>query len=129
MTSPAHIPRGVVSDGLLLQVDTTNVLQIRDVLVAQIDSMKRALTRAERQLSLGPCGDDPISLRAAERFAVKIKEIQAAHWAHVAELQDAADRLAEAARHYGFTEDQLGGSFASSPSATARPNPAPPGSR
>lgn len=129
MSSPAQVPRGSASDGLLLQLDVTNVLQVRDVLVDQIDSMQRALSKAERPLNLGPCGGDPVSLQAAERFGTKLQEIKAVHWAHVAELQEATDRLAEAARHYGFTDEHLGGSLTSSSAPSARPDHTPPASR
>ncbi|BBG05428.1 MULTISPECIES: PE domain-containing protein [Pseudonocardia] len=125
MSSPAHLPRGSASDGLLLQIDVSNVLQVRDVLVAQLGSMQLALGRAERQLNLGPCGRDPVSLQAAASFRTKIEEIKAVHWAHVAELREATDRLAEAARHYGFTEEQLKGSFSSSPSSTRSEHASP----
>ena len=129
MSSPAHSPRDSASDGLLLQVDVANVLQVRDVLVTQIESMRRALDNADRRLNLEPCGSDPVSIQAAENFRRKIEGFKAVHWAHVAELQEAADRLAEAARHYGFTDDELGRSFGSAPMPSTHPDDAPPGGR
>lgn len=69
------------------------------------------LTHADRQLDLQPPGADPISGDATPRFRHKIQQIKDVHWAHVHELHEATERLREAARHYGWTEEQIDDSF------------------
>ena len=117
MTTPAHGSRGTASDPLLLQVDVDNVLRVGRVLATQRDALETALTRAERDLDLSPCGLDPVSNDAAQLFRPKLQEIKAVHWAHLEEVEEATNRLADAARHYGLDEELIEHAF-------RRPDPA-----
>lgn len=118
MSSPAHEARGTASDPLLMQIDIANVLRVGKVLVTQRDALELALSRAERDLDLAPCGLDPVSGDAAQQFRAKLQQIKAVHWAHLDELQEATDRLAEAARHYELDEELIERTFR--PESTGR---------
>lgn len=111
MTSPAHAPRGTASDSLLTQINIDNVIQVHNALHKQEQDMRILLHNANRELHLDPAGGDPISAEVTPRFRAKIAEIKAVHWAHVHELAEATERLRQAARHYGFTDDEIGDSF------------------
>lgn len=106
-----------------MQIDIANVLRVGKVLVAQRDALELALSRAERDLDLAPCGLDPVSGDAAQQFRAKLQEIKAVHWAHLDELQEATDRLAEAARHYELDEELIERTFR--PESTGRDRVSP----
>ncbi|MFP5021097.1 hypothetical protein [Pseudonocardia phyllosphaerae] len=118
MSTPAHLPRGTESDSLLIQVNIDNVLQIHNVLHRQELDVTAILLRAREETTLRQCGEDLISIDVTPMFQAKIDEIINIHWAHVAELQEATKRLREAARHYGFTDDDVQNSFVAHDEAT-----------
>ena len=111
MNSPAHEARGTASDPLIVQIDISNVLRVGQVLASQRDALELALSRAERELDLTPCGLDPVSGDAAQQFRTKLQQIKAVHWAHFEEIREATDRLVEAARHYELDEELIEKTF------------------
>ncbi|WP_141286937.1 PE domain-containing protein, partial [Pseudonocardia saturnea] len=90
-----------------------NVLQVRDALAEQSRSIRQALRAADSLRHIDRCGDDPVSRDAQKMFQREIGEIFAAQKAHMAELDEACDRLGEAARQYGLVEDEAVDSFRS----------------
>lgn len=120
MTSPAHEPRGTASDRLIVQIDIDNVLLVGRALATQRDALELALSRAERELDLAPCGLDPVSRDAAQLFSAKVGQIKAVHWAHLDEVQEATDRLREAARHYQLDEALIEKAFRPEPAGRDR---------
>lgn len=112
MTTPAHVPRGTESDSLLVQVHVGNVLQVRNVFLKEERDIASVLRRARRELTLRPCGTDPVSDDVTPMFQAKIDHIVETHWAHVRELHESTERLREAALDYGFTDDEIDRSFA-----------------
>ncbi|WP_179956591.1 PE domain-containing protein [Pseudonocardia autotrophica] len=113
MDIDARLPRGTASDSLMTQIDIGNVLQVRDALAEQSRSIQQALRAAYGLSNIGRCGDDPVSRDAQKMFQREIEEIFAAQRAHIAELDEACDRLGEAARQYGLVEDEAADSFRS----------------
>lgn len=111
MTTSAHRPRGTASDALLLQVHVGNVLQVRAAYLRQRDAVDTAVVNARRDFSLRPCGGDPVSNDYTPEFQSKLTAIADVHERHVRELDDAIERLEDAAREYGLTEDQIRDSF------------------
>lgn len=101
----------------MIQVNADNVLRIRNALRQQMETMLPALQDAYSTFVLPPCGPDPISTDATPIFQRKLKEILKIHWAHYAEIEEAVERLTEAARDYGYTEEQVGASFSRSQAA------------
>ena len=91
----------------MAQVNSANVLAVRNELRFQAEQMQRALHRASWDCRVEPCGQDPVSLDAAKTFDAKIQRIIEAHTAHLNEITEAADRLYEAARQYGYTEESI----------------------
>ena len=98
----------------VLTVSRENVLQARAVLLAEADDFLAFVSATEFAMDqwIGLCGGDPISRDAQRLFAARIRD-NAFHpvQRYVRELADAAERLAEVARSYGFTEEQIARSF------------------
>lgn len=101
----------------MTQVNPDNVLQVRNALRQQMETMLPALQDATFATRLIPCGPDPISIDATPMFQHKIDAILKIHWAHYTEIKEAVDRLSEAARDYGYAEDQIRRSFTQSQAA------------
>lgn len=106
-----------------MQIDIDNVLQVGRTLASQRDALELALSRAERDLDLAPCGLDPVSRDAAQLFRAKVGQITAVHWAHFEEVREATDRLTEAARHYRLDETLIERAFRSESLGPARALP------
>lgn len=127
MTTSAHSPRGTASDSLLMQVNSDNILQVRNAYLAQQQRLADAVRTAQhgRPLTGLAPGRDPISLDYAPVFGTKVGTVVDRVRNHVEELREATNRLREAAREYGFTEDEIKQSFTDFRSRTAG-TPGPP---
>lgn len=128
MTTSAHSPRGTASDSLLLQVNSDNILQVRNAYLAQQERLDDALrtTRNSQSLTGLAPGQDPISTDYAPFFNRRIAIIGSRFEAHAKELREATNRLGEAAREYGLTEGEIEQSFRDFQSRTAgAPGPRP----
>jgi uncharacterized protein YukE len=97
-----------------LQVTPENVLQARAALLTNAENINDYLRTAneDRSRLIGLCGGDPISYQAQAAFTQKIQEhaVQPAKQ-YVAELLKGAEQLAQVARTFGFTEQQITDSF------------------
>lgn len=111
MTTSAHSPRGTASDSLLLQVNSDNILQVRNAYLAQQLALAQALRNTRNSQAMVLPGQDPISIDFAPFFDRKIGLIVDRVRSHVEELREATRRLSEAAREYGHTEEQVEQSF------------------
>jgi len=107
----ARLPRGTASDSLMTQIDIDNVLQMRAVLAEQARSIQKALREADDLTRIDRCGDDPVSRDAQRMFQAKIDTIFATHRAYILELDEACERLKDAAEQYGLIEDETVASF------------------
>ena len=106
----------------MAQVNAENVLAVHRVLQKHSETMLTALGHAAWMNDIPRCADDPVSEDAKRLFQPKVMEIIALHTAHCNEIREAATRLYEAARQYGFTEDQIETSIRSSATpAVGRP--------
>lgn len=113
MAIDAALPRGSASDTLMTQVNAENVLAVHRVLRAQFEAMLTALGDAAWMNDIPRCADDPVSMDAREVFQPKVRSILDTHTAHCNEVREAAGRLLEAARQYGFTEEEIESAFRS----------------
>lgn len=113
MTIDANRPRGTESDSLMTQIHADNVVAVHALLAAQAGRMREILEDADWMRDLPLPGEDPISRDAKDWcFQPKVNQILDVHWAHYYEVQEAADRLREAARQYGHTEADVEAAFA-----------------
>lgn len=104
-------------NGVALQVTPENVLRARDALLAEAESFHDFLTTTfmDRRDLVGLCGGDPISEQAQKAFSQRIHQNAVAPARqYVQELMKGAEQLAEVARGFGFTEQQIADSFRSS---------------
>ena len=60
---------------------------------------------------IGRCSDDPISGPAQVSFNRKINTMLRPCWQYIWDLRTGGDQLAEAARRYGHTEDEIAASL------------------
>lgn len=112
MTVDAHQSRGTASDSLMAQINVDNVVAVHALLAAQAARMRELLLNANWMQDLPLPGQDPISRDARELFQPKVNQILDVHWAHYAEVREAADRLREAARQYGHDDNEITSAFA-----------------
>lgn len=121
--------RGAV-DNLVTQVTPDNVLAVRKVLMEEVIRLQKTIKQYELPTDyatgptgtatmgtagsgfhIGRCSDDPISGPAQISFNRKIDAVVESCRAYVADLNAAADTLADIARGYQYTEDQIANSF------------------
>ena len=98
----------------MTQVTADNVLAVHRVLRTQYEAMLAALGDAAWMNDIPKCAEDPVSTDAREQFQPKVRSILDIHTAHCNEVREAAVRLHEAARQYGFAEDEIEASFRAS---------------
>jgi len=94
-----------------MQVTPTNVLQIRNALLAESDLLGDRINLARAQAQVGKPGQDPVSQVAADGFNAKIKALMDQCQAYVDALVEAAGELGQMAKSYGHTEQQIANSF------------------
>lgn len=106
-------PLGSSLDGLGMQVNTDNVLKVRDGLLIEADRLTTDLKNYENASMVRLCGGDPVSYEARAAFNYKIKGFYTEFRMRIQALRDAADTLEATARDYGRTEADIAGSFRS----------------
>jgi hypothetical protein len=101
-------------DGLMLQVDRSNVLAVHRAFQEHADNLRLYLRDVGFNARVGLCGGDPVSRAAAgpQSFGGKVGQLLDVHWKHWEELDSVAKELRETARTYGHTEDDIARSLA-----------------
>jgi hypothetical protein len=109
-------------DAYGLQVNVTNVLGIRAVIMDEVARLNTSLRRFREDHSAGMpvLGGDPVSPYAAQGFTEVTNQMLASCQADINELAQLGESLAQAARSYGLTEQQI------TDSLTSTQIPAPP---
>jgi hypothetical protein len=98
-------------------VDKDNVLAAARIIDAQADALQEKLRDAVENLKLEPPGNDAVSIRMAaawndlllgndDSYRHRIGE-------YVASLSRLAGQLSDAARSYGYSEDEISAAFGS----------------
>jgi hypothetical protein len=114
MTGPvgAHAPAATADlASLRTQVTPENVLLLHNGLKAEAQYLSQRVKLREHQMHVGEPGNDPVSKPAATAFNAKIQALKAQLDAYVTQLNTMAEVMAQAAKSYGRTEDQITASF------------------
>jgi hypothetical protein len=102
--------------GPAFEVSRDDVLAKRNALLAEAQDFRRFLNRIQDRLRMEACGDDPVSHDVA--IAVTHRTVDAGDSyfkvceAWLQNLYQTADALAETARQYGYTDEDIAESFA-----------------
>lgn len=106
----AHLDAAV--EHLSMQVNRDTVLQARAALLAEADRLDFELSLIiNRGSGVGLCGGDPVSPEAQRSFNERIGALYAHCFSYNRDLREAAGRLDDTARRYGYTEDEIAASF------------------
>ncbi|MDN5917844.1 MAG: hypothetical protein L0I76_22570 [Pseudonocardia sp.] len=116
-------------DDVIMRVDRDSVLGVRKVLLEEADELHQAMTDATLEVPpasmpgrmgtpgqgvwIGRCSDDPISGPAQISFNRKIAAAVEPCWQYIQDLRLAGEQLAEVAKQYGHTEQQIQDHFRS----------------
>jgi len=99
-------------------VSRDEVLAKRAALLAEADDFQQFLERIWDQLRMAPMGGDPVSHDVARMVTDRIRDAEDSYFnvcqAWVNNLYQAAEALAETARQYGYTDDEIAASFTGS---------------
>lgn len=90
----------------MLQIDPGNIMGVYRRMDEQFRAMQRVRQQVANLKNVPPCGADPVSLDAVAVFQPKIDSITSAHVDYMDEVQEARDRLKQAAQEYGLIEDE-----------------------
>jgi hypothetical protein len=92
-----------------LSFDWDNVLYVRKAILDECVELNASLTAVTSELmtTVHRYGDDPVSGDAAIAFPERATELFKQCGNRVVELNDMAEIIADAARAYGITEEQL----------------------
>lgn len=118
-------------DALVMQVDRDTILGARKVLLTEANELNQAMVEATlfipstpmpgrmgapgQGVWIGRCSDDPVSGPAQVSFNRKINAALEPCRKYIADLRLAGEQLADVARRYGITEDQIQADFRSAP--------------
>ena len=114
MTGPVCAPPPAATADLAslrTQVTPENVLLLHNGLKSEALYLSRQVKLREHQMHVGEPGNDPVCKPAATAFNTKIRALKAQLDAYVAQLNTMAEAMAQTARSYGHTEDQITASF------------------
>jgi hypothetical protein len=101
---------------LALRVNRDTVLQARAALLAEANRLDGELRdRHNDFVGVGMCGRDPVSPEAAQAFNERIDGLIESCFAYNRNLRASAAALEATARAYGYTDDEIAGSFHVSP--------------
>ena len=120
--SPAAEVRSSVS---AMQVTPSNVLQIRNALLAESQLLSDKVAVASSTIQVGEPGLDEVSKSAAPAFNNKINALLNQCQAYGNALAEAAGNLEQMAKGYGHTEQQISESFTKFQSDNPAPSSAP----
>ncbi|APU12980.1 hypothetical protein [Actinoalloteichus fjordicus] len=94
-----------------LAVNPDNVLHARKALLDEAARLDSVLEAVEQRLRMEPMGGDPASIDFARVVTDKLRENPDSYFnrcqQYVDNLEAGADALAETARQYGYTEDEI----------------------
>jgi hypothetical protein len=99
-------------------VSRDEVLAKRAALLAEADDFQLFLNHIWDQLRMAPMGGDPVSHDVARAVTDRIRDAEDSYFnvcqAWVNNLYQAAEALAESARQYGCTDEEIAASFTGS---------------
>ena len=96
-------------------VSRDEVLAKRAALLAEADDFQQFLDSIWDDLRMEPMGGDPVSLDVARAVTARIRDAEDSYFnvcrQWVNNLYQVAEALAETARQYGFTDEEIATSF------------------
>ncbi|WP_243792778.1 hypothetical protein [Saccharopolyspora gloriosae] len=114
MTAPAP-PPAPGGPGQTITVTPENVLAARRVIGEAAEDAQAKLGRLRKDLMVRPAADDDISSTASAVWNKNLVVGPESHFerlhSYVLQVQDLANQLGEAAKAYGFTEEEIEASF------------------
>ncbi|WP_028937932.1 PE domain-containing protein [Pseudonocardia spinosispora] len=93
-----------------MTVTPENVLQLHNVFQSEVAAL-RSKTVFTLNFKVGKAAEDPVSPRAADGFNTKIDSYKRRVQDYVDELDATARALADAAKRYGHSEEEIVASF------------------
>jgi hypothetical protein len=101
--------------GTAFVVSRDEVLAKRAALLAEAADFRGFLNRMWDELRMTPMGGDPVSLDVARAVTDRIRDAEDSYFnicqQWVDNLYQTADALAEVARQYGYTDEEIAASF------------------
>ncbi|MPZ65189.1 MAG: hypothetical protein GEU83_06610 [Pseudonocardiaceae bacterium] len=98
-----------------IEVTPDDVLSKGAALMAEVADLERFLDSIREDLGMDPCGGDPVSEDVARAVTHRTiggeDSYHATFRAWIDNLYDTAEALKQAARGYGFTEEEIEASF------------------
>ncbi|MGH4024906.1 MAG: hypothetical protein ACRDRV_10005 [Pseudonocardiaceae bacterium] len=92
-------------------VSPDEVLAKRAALLTEADDFQTFLDRVQHRLVMQPCGEDPVSHDVARAVTHRLVEAEDSYFIvcqqWVNNLYQTAEALAETARRYGFTDEDI----------------------
>lgn len=110
MTGPvgAHAPAAAADlASLRTQVTPENVLLLHNGLKSEAQYLRNQMHRHGFPVLVGKPGLDPVSKPAAKAFNDKIQALNQQLQAYLTQLDKMGEAMAQTAKSYGHTEDQL----------------------
>jgi len=101
----------IQADLRMLQVTPDNVLLISNALRAEATLLTGKIHWAKGEAVVGKPGQDPVSVEAVPRLNTAITTRLTECQSYADALVDAADQMAQTARRYGHTEQEIIDSF------------------
>lgn len=103
--------------GPVFVVSREDVLAKRAALIAEADDFKWFLENIYDDLRMEPMGGDPVSRDVADGVTYRLRDADDSYYnvcmAWVNNLYQTADAMAEVARQYGYTDEEIAASFTS----------------
>ena len=125
----AHLPAGQALvadlDHVGYQVNRENVLGVYSVLANEAERLSKVMQDNGHKLEVGLCGGDPVSYDAQHGFSAKLDRLRTQCNDYVYSLAKAAERVRQAARAYGYSEDQITAAFRTAAHEGSPPNRSP----
>lgn len=114
--APTHSDESPVpAAGPAFVVSREDVLAKHRALLAEADDFQQFLDGIREQLFMKPCGGDPVSIDVARAVTDRFAGPGNSYWnvcqQWVFNLYQTANALAEIARQYGFTDEEIAASF------------------
>ncbi|MEV6228286.1 hypothetical protein AB0L88_10510 [Saccharopolyspora shandongensis] len=116
MTTPAPPPPPVPGGaGQTITVNKDNVLEVRKVILMAAEDAKFKLFSLAPSLGVSAPADDEISATAASVWTGNLLGNPDSHYArlmqYVTNVLELGQQIEEAAKQYGFTDDEIAASF------------------
>ncbi|MGD9988594.1 hypothetical protein [Pseudonocardia sp.] len=106
----SNVPARFAHEAAGMRINRDNVLEVAKVLMAQADDLQEVLAQnADARADL--CGGDPVSADAKLAFNKRAGALVDSYASFVLDLRQLATAVAESARAYGVSDEDIARSF------------------